>query len=291
MADDSTTKDDTEWWIWLAGGLIVFGLLSQMSANVSNFVASDEAPVVESDGFEFRNDGAVGGGDLAVVGDSQITDNSVQSEEVGFFQSIISATVLTIATFSIFETAPWYVTFAMITSILSLVVIIYSLLRTTWIMNDWNEEIGYSKDKDDERIVEYGPSSLAVTPDGITGDVMPALSTDDGDNMFYRPRNERWILIEELIKSENESDWRQAILEADIMLEELLSGIGYEGSTIAERLQSIERSDMRTLEDAWSAHKIRNRIAHEGGNFTLDRDLFLKTIAQFERVFNEYRFI
>src|SRR5690349_9977407 len=41
--------------------------------------------------------------------------------------------------------------------------------------------------------------------------------------------NPRWAHIESLMASENPSDWRQAIIEADILLDDMLMRQGYAG--------------------------------------------------------------
>jgi hypothetical protein len=103
--------------------------------------------------------------------------------------------------------------------------------------------------------------------------------------------NERWERVLHHINSLNPSDWRQAIIEADVMLDELLKASGYHGDTLGERLKSVEPSDFLTIDAAWEAHKVRNRLAHEGSDFLLtDRDA-KKTIAQFESVFKEFKII
>lgn len=101
----------------------------------------------------------------------------------------------------------------------------------------------------------------------------------------------RWPHIQDLIKSYNENDWRQAIIEADIILEEMLEKMQYNGVTIGDKLKNVERSDFVNLDRAWSAHKIRNQIAHDGSNFKLTRDLAEKTIKDFEAVFKEFYYI
>jgi hypothetical protein len=103
--------------------------------------------------------------------------------------------------------------------------------------------------------------------------------------------NPRWKHIEELMKSDRESDWRQAIIEADIMLDEMLSVQGYQGESVGDKLKRIEPSDMTTLDDAWSAHKVRNEIAHTGSGFLLTERDARVTISQFERVFREFSLI
>jgi hypothetical protein len=94
----------------------------------------------------------------------------------------------------------------------------------------------------------------------------------------------RWAHIQSLIESAHERDWREAIMEADIMLEDALSERGYPGESLGERLKS---SHLATLNEAWEAHKVRNSIAHEGIAFALTDHLAYRTIKKYETVFKE----
>ena len=103
--------------------------------------------------------------------------------------------------------------------------------------------------------------------------------------------NRRWQRIIDHLNSDNESDWRLAILEADLILEEMLEKMGYAGATIGEKLQGIERSDFNSIDDAWEAHKIRNLVAHEGGDFRIDNRGARRVITLYEKAFKEFHFI
>ncbi|MBI2409597.1 hypothetical protein HYV30_00960 [Candidatus Kaiserbacteria bacterium] len=100
--------------------------------------------------------------------------------------------------------------------------------------------------------------------------------------------NPRWQHIQSLMESSDPSRWREAITEADIMLDDLLTRKGYTGASIGEKLKSAVRSEFRTLDDAWEAHKVRNQIAHEGSAFDLSENLARRTIARYENVFREF---
>lgn len=93
--------------------------------------------------------------------------------------------------------------------------------------------------------------------------------------------------MKEHINSENPNDWKLAIIEADIMLDEALKRHGYAGTSLGERLRSVSPQAMQTLDDAWEAHKIRNEIAHSGVDFVLTHKLARETIVRYERVFAE----
>lgn len=103
--------------------------------------------------------------------------------------------------------------------------------------------------------------------------------------------NPRWKHIQELMGSSNPSDWRAAILEADIMLDDMLTRQGYTGEGIGEKLKSVDPADFATLQDAWEAHKVRNQIAHEGSSFQISQLLAQRTVARYEAVFREFELI
>lgn len=101
----------------------------------------------------------------------------------------------------------------------------------------------------------------------------------------------RWERIVDQSHSTNENDWRQAILDADIMLDELLEAQGYRGDTMGDKLKQVEKSDFLTIDMAWEAHKVRNRVAHEGSAHSLNDREVRRVINLFERVFKEFHLI
>jgi len=103
--------------------------------------------------------------------------------------------------------------------------------------------------------------------------------------------NQKWQKVQIHINSTNPSDWRLAILEADIMLGDVLEKMGYQGDSIGDKLKGIEKSDFLTLDMAWEAHRVRNQIAHEGADFQLnDRDA-RRIIELYQKVFEEFYYI
>ena len=98
----------------------------------------------------------------------------------------------------------------------------------------------------------------------------------------------RWAHVRALVESPHESDWRQAIIEADIMLDDLLSQLGYPGQSVGEKLKAVNPAKFQSLQYAWDAHKVRNEIAHSGQAFQLDEHLAHRTIAMYEVVMREH---
>lgn len=103
--------------------------------------------------------------------------------------------------------------------------------------------------------------------------------------------NAKWLKVLELSHSANLSDWRLAVIEADVMLEEVLRAAGYAGDGVGEMLKSVDHTDMLTLDSAWEGHKIRNRIAHNGGAYQLTERETRRVISLFESVFKELQII
>jgi len=98
----------------------------------------------------------------------------------------------------------------------------------------------------------------------------------------------RWNRIQEQIASTEENDWRLAILEADIMLDELLESLGYTGASIGDKLKQAARGDFKTRDEAWDAHVVRNHIAHRGSSHELTQRETLRVMHEYEHVFKEF---
>ena len=104
-------------------------------------------------------------------------------------------------------------------------------------------------------------------------------------------RNPKWERIEAYAKSGNNSELRMAIIEADIMLFEVLTQSGFPGNTLGEILKNTDKSKLATLDYAWSSHKVRNELAHQGSNYVLGRSTAEAALEGYKRVFTELNFI
>ena len=100
----------------------------------------------------------------------------------------------------------------------------------------------------------------------------------------------RWDEVVKHISSPNENDWKQAINDADIILDQLLSTMGYRGSGVGEKLKRVEPGDFKSVQDAWKAHLVRNRIAHEPG-FVLTQSEAQQTYLLYKKVFDEFYYV
>ncbi len=104
-------------------------------------------------------------------------------------------------------------------------------------------------------------------------------------------QQEEWQDILDHVDSENESQWKLALIDADKILEDLLKKNGFDGDGVGERLKNAEgKGGLKSLQDAWEAHKIRNRIAHEAG-FELTKREARRAVELYKKVFEELGFI
>lgn len=96
----------------------------------------------------------------------------------------------------------------------------------------------------------------------------------------------RWNIVIGYMQGKEEAIWRIGILEADNLLDEILSDRGYRGLTLADKLKM---AGFNTIDLAWAAHKIRNRIAHDGSRFILSERIAQNTIELYRAVFKELK--
>ena len=103
--------------------------------------------------------------------------------------------------------------------------------------------------------------------------------------------NDRWEMIKKHFQSTNVAEWRTAIIDADTMLEDLITSLGYTGENFGEKLKSMNHNNFPLLNEAWTVHKLRNVIAHQGSSYVLrEREVF-QTFKTYEHIFYEMGYI
>ena len=63
----------------------------------------------------------------------------------------------------------------------------------------------------------------------------------------------KWKDIKNKINSDNIEDWKEAIIMADSILDDIFSRIGYKMDGLGEKLKNIEPSDFENLQEVWDA--------------------------------------
>ena len=80
----------------------------------------------------------------------------------------------------------------------------------------------------------------------------------------------KWLDIERRLRSDEPSSFQLCVLDADKLLDKALRERGFRGQTMGERLKDAT-SSLSNTHSVWSAHKLRNQIAHEDVHLTYDQ--------------------
>lgn len=72
----------------------------------------------------------------------------------------------------------------------------------------------------------------------------------------------KWLKINNDLTRDNTQSHKLTVLEADKLIDHALKESGYKGDTMGERMKAA-RDSWSNANAVWSAHKLRNQIAHE----------------------------
>lgn len=127
----------------------------------------------------------------------------------------------------------------------------------------------------------------SVTPSTSSSPVKPATAGVAIADLPIAKQNPTWEAIRTKLLSEHPSDWRLGIIEADIYLDRVLDSKNYVGDTLGDKLKNLTSGELPSLQIAWEAHKVRNRIAHDGADFALTMPEARRVLSYFEIVFRD----
>jgi len=105
------------------------------------------------------------------------------------------------------------------------------------------------------------------------------------------PLRTRWNKLLEGAMSSDPREWRESILEADIMLGDLLEKFGYQGETTADKMRVIPEDAFITLPAAWEAHRVRNFVSQRASDFILTQREAFRVMKLYEQVFEEFKYV
>lgn len=81
-------------------------------------------------------------------------------------------------------------------------------------------------------------------------------------NLDVEKYRSRWMTIEQQLKRDEISTYHMCVLSADSLLDHALKERGIAGETMGERMKAMKKQ-WSNANNVWSAHKLRNQIAHE----------------------------
>lgn len=101
----------------------------------------------------------------------------------------------------------------------------------------------------------------------------------------------KWEDIKNKINSDSVEDWKEAIVMADSILDDIFSRMGFKMDGLGEKLKNIEPSDFESLQDVWDGYKVRSRIAREGASFKISHEEAKDALAKYEKGLKELKYL
>lgn len=79
---------------------------------------------------------------------------------------------------------------------------------------------------------------------------------------------ESWQKLKARVDKGQLADLKLGVIEADKLIDQALKMQGIEGQEMGERLKKAQEQGLRHLDQAWTVHKVRNRLVHGQGELS-----------------------
>lgn len=122
---------------------------------------------------------------------------------------------------------------------------------------------------------------VAILIVAVIGVVYLALATKRRPILDQARYQAHWLEIEHSINRDSSATWQLAIMNADKLLDHALRERHFSGKTMGERMKSAQAT-WKNANHVWSAHKIRNQLAHET-NAQVSYDITLRALASYKQ--------
>lgn len=134
---------------------------------------------------------------------------------------------------------------------------------------------------------------LLLVQRGVAGNIREGFTGMDVPIMLTKKKNKarkQWQEIRQKLASDNENEYKIAVIEADKFIGDLVAGLGYPGDNFGERLDNINEGQIANIEGLRQAHATRNRIVHDD-DFVLEKQEVEGVISQYEEFLRSYQII
>ena len=95
-----------------------------------------------------------------------------------------------------------------------------------------------------------------------------------------------WKKVLKRIKSAEMTDWKLAILECDVLFDEILKHSGIRGADVHERFEQFPSTSVSNYERLLQAHRVRDSVANDAG-FILSQEEAMAVVKIYEQTFKE----
>lgn len=119
----------------------------------------------------------------------------------------------------------------------------------------------------------------------VAGLVLVFIVARGGKQLNQDKYRTRWLTIERSLQKDQQASYHLSVLNADKLLDHAMKEAGYKGQTMGERLKSAS-SSLSNKNAVWSAHKLRNQIAHEP-DVQVSYDTARRALASFKQALKD----
>ena len=88
-----------------------------------------------------------------------------------------------------------------------------------------------------------------------------ALTKQGGTRLEVEKYRMKWLAIENQLTRDDVASHQLCVLNADKLLDQALRERGYKGESMGARMKTVQ--SWSNANAVWTAHKVRNQIAHE----------------------------
>jgi uncharacterized membrane protein len=97
--------------------------------------------------------------------------------------------------------------------------------------------------------------------------------------------NDHWNHVKGMFQSPDSTAWRMAVIDADAMLEDLITDLGFQEGNFGDKLKAMQQAGVPWVQSAWDVHLLRNRLAHEGSKYPLNNREAYQAFKVYESIF------
>lgn len=112
-----------------------------------------------------------------------------------------------------------------------------------------------------------------------------AASKKDNPYLKRERYQAHWLEIENSLNRDTPSSYHMAVLSADKLLDQAMRDCRVKGETMGDRLKSAN-SRWKNANSVWSAHKIRNQLAHET-DVKISYDTAMQALSAFKQALKD----
>ena len=126
---------------------------------------------------------------------------------------------------------------------------------------------------------------IAVLIIAVVGVIVLVAATRNAPRLNVTHFQTKWLEIENSLDRNNRATWELAIFNADKLVDQALKERRIKGKTMGERMKTAQKM-WRNANYVWSAHKLRNQLAHET-DVVLSYELTSHSLAAFKQALKD----